>query len=81
MRLAGLAFEDVLERPRFLTAPVPSGLGPDAGILEPEEDAAGVGELDAGSLGPKVDAAGVGEAERDEVDDINLEDKTSIVSF
>ena len=60
---------------------MPWGLGPDAGVLEPEEDAAGVGELDAGSLGPKVDAAGVREVECDEVDDINLEDKTSTVFF
>ena len=81
MRLAGLAFEDVLGRPRFLTAPVPSGLGPDAGVLEPEEDAAGVRELDTGPLGPEEDAAGVGEAERDKVNDVDSEDKTSTLPF
>ena len=81
MRLAGLAFEDLLGRPRFLTAPVPSGLGPDAGSLEPDEDAAGVGELVAGSLGPEEGAAGIGEAERDEVGDADSEDETSTLPF
>ena len=43
--------EDVLGRRRFLTAPVPSGLGPDAGVLGPEEDAAGVGEAGRDEVG------------------------------
>ena len=81
MRLADLAFEDVLGRPRFLTAPVPWGLGLDAESLEPEEDAAWVAEMDAGSLGPEEDAAGVGEAERDEVGDADSEDETSTLPF
>lgn len=78
---AGLAFADVLGRPRFLTAPVPPGLGPDARFLEPDEDAAEVAEMDAGSLGRKEDAAGVGEVERDEVGDADSEDKTSALPF
>ena len=81
MRLAGLAFEDALGRPRFLTTPVPWGLGLDAESLEPEEDAAGVAEMDAGSLGTEEDAAGVGEAERDEVGDADSEDETSTLPF
>ena len=51
MRLAGLASEDVLEGPRFLTAPVPWALGPDAGFSGCEEDAAGVGEAERDELG------------------------------
>ena len=50
-RLADLALEDVLERRRFLTAPVPSGLGPDAGFLGPEEDAAGAGDAGRDEVG------------------------------
>ena len=68
---------------------MPWGLGPDAGVLEPEEDAAGVGELDTGPLGPEEDAAGVGaverdevgEVERDEVGDVDSEDETSTLPF
>ena len=81
MRLADLAFEDVLGRPRFLTVPVPLALGRDAGSLEPEEDTAGVGELVAGSLAPGEDAAGFGDAERDEVGDVDSEDETSTLPF
>ena len=50
-RLADLAFEDVLGRPRFLTAPTPSGLGPDAGLLGPKEDVVGVGEAERDEVG------------------------------
>lgn len=32
MRLAGIASEDVVARPRFLTTRVPWGLGPDDGF-------------------------------------------------
>ena len=51
IRLADVASEDVLARPRFLTAPVPWGLGPDAGFFGCEEDAAGVGEAERDEVG------------------------------
>ncbi len=51
MRLADVASEDVLARPRFLTAPVPWGLGPDAGFFGCEEDATGVGEAERDEVG------------------------------
>ena len=50
-RLADLTLEDVLGRRRFLTASVPSGLGPDAGVLGPEDDAAGVGDAGRDEVG------------------------------
>ena len=50
-RLADLGLEGVLGRRRFFTAPVPSGLGPDAGFLGPEADAAGVGEAGRDDIG------------------------------
>ena len=51
MRLADVASEDVLGRPRFLTVPVPRGLGPDAGFSGCEEDVAGVGEAERDEVG------------------------------
>ena len=45
-RLAGVAFEDVLERTRFLTAPVPLVLVLGSGSLGVEDDAAGVGDAE-----------------------------------
>ena len=51
MRLAGVASEDVLERPRFLAASVPWGLGPDEGFSGREEDVTGVGEAARDEVG------------------------------